>query len=609
MKYIPFAIQICCIIGLNISSHAQESKHYTCYRTAEQIVADGLINEPDWARAEWSEDFIDITGDSGKKPFFRTRFKLLWNDDHLYVAAELHDPQIWATIHKRDEVIFHDNDFEIFLDPDGNGLNYYEIEVNALGAVWDLLLTKAYKDMGKPISSWDLKGLGTGIHINGSLNDPLNPDTSWIVEMALPIAGLMQGKQSGSRPADGVQWRVNFSRVEWETEIRGSSYHKKTDPKIGKNLPEQNWVWSPMGEIAMHIPERWGWLEFSSADITPGPVTFTSEMQKNGFRTWLWMGAHESWKAEKWDSVLSELQFAGISGILTLADATTLPRIISIAQKHGIVVEKWFVAMMNNDQDLINEHPEWFVISREGKSSVADPAYVGYYRFLCPSNPEVRQFLKTSIEKYLEIPGLGGIHLDYIRYPDVILPQALWTKYGIVQDREYAPFDYCYCNICREKFRLNHGTDPFLIEHPDSNADWRQFRYDQVTSLVKELADQCHHEGKTLSAAVFPGPGIAKQLVRQAWDEWPLDEAFPMLYQNFYYGSLDWIRQETTEGVRSLDPAVPLYSGLYIPSLNPRELQTAIFKSIEGGASGVCLFNYEAMTQQHWKALKELFNK
>jgi uncharacterized lipoprotein YddW (UPF0748 family) len=323
----------------------------------------------------------------------------------------------------------------------------------------------------------------------------------------------------------------------------------------------------------------------------------------------MWMGAHESWKAEQWDSALAEFRSAGIYGILTQADPATLSTMIPFAKKHEILVQKWFITMMNNDTNLLRIHPDWFVINREGKSCIGYPAYVNYYRFLCPSNPEVHQYLKTQLDEYLRIPGLDGIHLDYIRYPDVILPQALWSKYGIIQDREYARYDYCYCKVCREKFRSQYGSDPNTMAHPDSNANWKQFRYNRITSLVKELADYCHSKGKNLSAAVFPGPAIAKQLVRQDWNKWPLDEAFPMLYQNFYFGSLDWIRTETAEGVGSLDPVVPVYSGLYIPSLSPRELQDAIAKSIEGGAGGICLFNYESMTARHWKALGEVFEK
>jgi uncharacterized lipoprotein YddW (UPF0748 family) len=602
---------LCCLLLMAFTLHApaQSEKHYTCYRTAENIVADGRLDEPCWSLAEWSDDFADITGNPALKPRFRTRIKMLWDDQYLYLAAELRETDIWATIRKRDAVIFKDNDFEIFLDPDGNGRNYYEIEVNALGTIWDLMLTKAYKEGGKPITRWNLDGMKTGIDVHGTLNDPSSPDTSWIVEMALPLSSLMHGKQPSGRPADGVQWRVNFSRVEWKTEVKGSAYLKETDLKTGKDLPEDNWAWSPMGEVNMHIPGKWGRLEFSSENISPGPLPFKDDKQKTGFGIWLWMGGHDSWKPEQWDSVMTALSSAGISGVLTQADPATLSTMIPYTHKHGITVQKWFITMMNHDTNLIRAHPDWFVISREGKSCITDPAYVGYYRFLCPSNPEVRQYLKTQLDQYLRIPGLDGIHLDYIRYPDAILPQALWSTYGIIQDKEYAPYDYCYCNLCREKFRSLYGTDPGTMEHPDNDSDWRQFRCDQLTSLVKELSDYCHSKGKKLSSAVFPGPSIAKQLVRQSWSEWPLDEVFPMLYQNFYYGSHDWIRRETVEGVKSIAQTVPLYSGLYIPSLTPRELQSAIVKSIEGGAGGVCLFNYEAMTSQHWKELKDVLGK
>jgi len=556
--------------------------------------------------ASWSDDFCDITGASTLKPPYGTRVKLLWNDTYLYVAALIQEPHVWATIHKKDEVIFYDNDFEIFLDPNGNGRNYYEIEVNALGTIWDLMLTKSYDDGGLPLSNWDLKGLRTGIQIIGSLNDPARQDTAWIVEMALPIAELMAGKMPENKPADGIQWRLNFSRVEWKTEVVEGRYVKATDTASKNLLPEQNWVWSPMGEIAMHIPERWGWLEFSGENLKEEAFRFKNEQQSSDFRVWLWMGGKESWKTSQWDSLFSALHDSGVYGILTQADAATLRNVIPLARKHNVHVEMWLITMMNNDSVLVSDHPDWFVVNREGKSSVSNPAYVGYYRFLCPANPGVMPYLKSRIDQYLAIPGLEGIHLDYIRYPDVILPRALWSTYGIIQDREYAAYDYCYCEFCRKKYISLGGNDPLTMEKPEEDLVWRQFRYKQITSVVRELAVQCHNRQTKFSAAVFPGPAIARQLVRQSWEQWPLNEVFPMLYQSFYSESLDWIRRQTSEGVEALQDNVPLYSGLYLPALSPRELHTAIQKSIEGGAAGICIFNLEAMTPGHWDVLEDL---
>ena len=66
------------------------------------------------------DDFQDIEGDKKPRPRFRTRAKMLWDDQFFYVAAELEEPHVWATLTKHDSVIFHDNDFEIFIDPDGD---------------------------------------------------------------------------------------------------------------------------------------------------------------------------------------------------------------------------------------------------------------------------------------------------------------------------------------------------------------------------------------------------------------------------------------------------------------------------------------------------------
>src|SRR5690554_1468237 len=111
---------------------------YICQRTTSQILIDGSLDEADWQAAEWTEDFQDIQGSALPAPAFRTRVKMLWDDAYLYVAAEMEEPQLWGSITQRDAVIFHDNDFEIFIDPTGDTHNYLEYEVNALGTVWDL---------------------------------------------------------------------------------------------------------------------------------------------------------------------------------------------------------------------------------------------------------------------------------------------------------------------------------------------------------------------------------------------------------------------------------------------------------------------------------------
>ena len=119
---------------------------YICYQRSGDIAVDGRMDEIDWQKAAWTKEFVDIEGDKKPDPTYPTRAKMLWDDEYLYVAAELVEPHIWGTLRQRDTVIFYDNDFEIFIDPDWDTHNYYEFEMNALNTEWDLLLTKPYRD-------------------------------------------------------------------------------------------------------------------------------------------------------------------------------------------------------------------------------------------------------------------------------------------------------------------------------------------------------------------------------------------------------------------------------------------------------------------------------
>ena len=238
-------------------------EHYVAYRAPEPLVIDGRLDEPAWQSAPWTADFVDITGADSLRPRFRTRARMLWDSTFLYIGAELEEPHLWATLTRRDAVIFHDNDFEVFIDPDGDTHEYYELEVNALNTVWDLFLVKPYRDGGPAIDAWDIAGLKTAVSLDGTLNVPTDRDRGWQVEIAIPWKVLKEAAHRPAPPAPGDQWRINFSRVEWRLEPTVAGYGKIVDPVTGKPLPEDNWVWSPQGLVNMHYPEMWGVVQFS----------------------------------------------------------------------------------------------------------------------------------------------------------------------------------------------------------------------------------------------------------------------------------------------------------------------------------------------------------
>lgn len=251
--------------------------------TAPKI--DGDINESIWKNVPWTADFIDIEGAKKSAPYFKTRCKMIWDKDYLYIAAEIKDPHIWANVKNHDEVIFQDNDFEIFIDPDNNTHQYFEIEVNAINTVWDLFMNKPYRNQAGGMDSWE-SGLRSAVKVQGTVNNPSDKDTGWTVEFAIPYRAFTVSGQVKS-PEDGDSWRINFSRVQWSTTIVNGKYVKDKD-STGKDLPEHNWVWSPQGLINMHYPERWGYLKFSTLPAGKAQPAFKlpyAEKQKN----YLWL--------------------------------------------------------------------------------------------------------------------------------------------------------------------------------------------------------------------------------------------------------------------------------------------------------------------------------
>ena len=303
-------------VGFEIPRLEFEPRQYVCTRATGPVTIDGKFDEQAWQSAARTSEFVDIEGPALPAPDHRTSVRMLWDDNYFYVAAQLVEPHVWGTLKERDSVIYHDNDFEVFIDPDGDNHLYYELEINALGTEWDLMLVRPYRDGGPAINAWDIQGLKTAVHVDGTINDPSDEDRGWTVEIAIPWEVLAQAAGRPSPPEYGDIWRVNFSRVQWRTRIVDGRYEKRTDPDTGKPLPENNWVWSPQGLIAMHYPEMWGevyfapeaFIDFDSASTEHLAITAAASLMPLYYLQKQWFEDHGSFAA-----TLAELGFPDAS--------------------------------------------------------------------------------------------------------------------------------------------------------------------------------------------------------------------------------------------------------------------------------------------------------
>ena len=330
----------------------------------------------------------------------------------------------------------------------------------------------------------------------------------------------------------------------------------------------------------------------------------------SAFEFGVWITANKDKTEDAYGAEFKKYSDAGIDEILvnTITDPAELKRLVPIAKKHGLRVHAWIMAMNRPGDSVALQHPEWYAVSKEGKSCYDTRPYVDYYQWLCPTRKESREHVLGLVEELAKVDGIESVHLDYIRFCDIFLPIALLPKYDLVQDVELPQFDYCYCDVCISEFEKIHHKNPRDSKNTSIDMEWKQFRLNRIKDVVNDAYKIVHKYGKQLTAAVFPYPEMADHMVRQRWDKWDIDEVYPMIYHDFYSEEVDWIGFATKQGVSDLkDKNTKLNTGMYMPAFKSAdELKTAILLAKNNGAKGVSFFDGPALTKDYLEVIKEV---
>ena len=331
---------------------------------------------------------------------------------------------------------------------------------------------------------------------------------------------------------------------------------------------------------------------------------------------WQGIGANPDLEAVR--AEWQEWKSHGFTGVCINAPLEATPALAALAHELGLEYHAWKPCILQSGMPH-----DWYAVNRLGQSADEFPAYVDYYKSLDPANPEVQDFIVSMLTDFAAIPDVDYVQMDYIRYADAILARGLWNKYGLdFSNGPYPPADYCYCERCVGEFKELTGIDILQAEDPQAVPEWTAFRCGKVTELVTKVCDAIHAMGKKVSADVFPGPDShAVPMVRQQWNEWPLDMVFPMNYNDFYLEPAEWLAEITAEEVKAVDGSMPVVSGLFIcrewerkaeiadpegHGLLPSEIATAVKGSLDAGAAGICLFTPRSMTPEHWAELDKV---
>ena len=250
------------VVGIIYGSAPVDVARYQCHRATSPIKVDGKLCELDWQIAPRVGKFTKVGQFCGEAiprsdvvPRYRTEAAMLWDDEYLYVAFACEDPDMWATKFRRDDELWNEEVVEVFVDPDGDGKDYAELEVNPLNTVVDLKITAWPFPKGGVKHGdikWDIKGLKTAVSAEGTVarskeaKERKDEDRGWTVEIAIPWKGLkgIPGAD-GKPPKPWDQWRINLYRID--------------RPQDGR---DEYLSWSNVRFLNFHMPRYFGVVEF-----------------------------------------------------------------------------------------------------------------------------------------------------------------------------------------------------------------------------------------------------------------------------------------------------------------------------------------------------------
>ena len=261
-------------LAVPLAAQAPSVPTYQARRVVDQITIDGRLDEMTWALLPRVGPMRLIT-DLARPPAYPTEAAMAWDDEHLYVSFACTDPAPWARPHQRDDALWNEEVVEVFVDPDGDGTRYAEIEVNPDNVVVDLLIQRP-RASGASARKWNAVGMRTAVQRHAA---------GWTVEVAIPWASLSEAGVT-SAPAPGQRWRVGLYRIkrlgglekaDKASALRRSVPEATPDRKAAieaelkaLEADDEYAAWSPTRDGSFHDPERFGIVEFAGAPARGG---------------------------------------------------------------------------------------------------------------------------------------------------------------------------------------------------------------------------------------------------------------------------------------------------------------------------------------------------
>ncbi len=644
----------------------QATPGYVCGKCDLPPVIDGKGDDAAWDGVRELSPLRDIEGSAIPH---ECRIKMLWDEQYLYILADMDEPRLWATLKEHDSVIYQDPDFEVFIDPDADGLNYIELEINALNTIWDLFIHRPYRfDDPHILHDWDIRGLKHAVHLRGTLNQPGDTDKGWSVELAIPwssITGHANQPRTGKAPAPGTEMRFNFSRVNWQVQEDAQSpcgYSKLP-------VPESNHVWAPTGVVNIHQPEHWGRVIFSAESgrgwcaAPPAPpetaklslyealnALLAQRKQLGYFPADVKLPRGVSFQYHQPDFFIlraccqetgRELKLDSRGNYNTGTAEPLPPRLyLWVHGKQTRSPAEWQTAFATYAAAGID------CVIIDGSATeiaaltpLAKDAGLEVFAWLWALNRPQDTTAQQHPDWYAVSGNGKSCHKaedrPFVEYYQFLCPNNAEVKEHLLAQIRSLAIIPGLSGIQLDYMRLpdvelprglwdTYGLD---MSHPapeydfcycptcrkrfgnePKGHDWKQFRLQSVADLFNTLAAEIRRHGLKAACAVFPSPELAARMVHQDWSLFEADFVLPMVYHSFYDQPARWAADTTRQAILQSQNRIPAFPGIHLPDLPAAELPRHLRLLQATGVSGIGIFSNDELTPEHLQAI-ESWNK
>lgn len=233
-------------ILLAVTGHSSDTNTYMCQRRDGELRLDGMLDEKTWDGKEVAVQFWK-SKDTGLA-HYQAKAYAMWDDNTLYIAAKMDDEDVVGHLNNRDDPIYNEDAFEIFILPDPQSRFVFEFEFSPQGVIFDALSRRLPNNKsgyrGETARGWNAGGLICKAAVDGTLNDFRDKDRGWSVEVKIPFSAF---KRVVPKPKVGDKWKITFARCESSVYL--------DDVEWSSSVPLMKYgCWENYDE--------WKWLEF-----------------------------------------------------------------------------------------------------------------------------------------------------------------------------------------------------------------------------------------------------------------------------------------------------------------------------------------------------------